>query len=90
MTESCENCRFHVDDYCRRRAPIPWDFLKYYELELLRDIAWSIRSQDPEENEALNAEPTEAYNSAKWPKVDADEWCGEWEAISNRCGQAAL
>jgi hypothetical protein len=88
--ECCENCRFYKppqtgipEALCRRRAPTPYDFLKYYELELLREIAWSIHAlaqlPQPSEFDDLNIEATEAASMTTWPIVEPDEWCGEWE-----------
>jgi hypothetical protein len=57
--------------------------LLYYELELLRDIAWSLRElakvAPPGELDDVNTEATDAMIEASWPRVEPEDWCGEWE-----------
>ncbi len=88
MSESCANCRFYRDDYCCRYAPRPWNYLKYYELELIRDIAWSLRylskTETPSHLDELATEATAAVQETRWPDVREDEWCGEWEPAHDR------
>lgn len=87
MSEECNNCRFHVEDECRRRPPAPHNFLLFYQLELVRDIAVSLRKLSRREitDDPLNPlddvtlEATEAAKEASWPEVLPYEWCGEWE-----------
>jgi hypothetical protein len=67
--------------------------VKYYELELLRDIAWSLHSlakiPDVDESDDLNKEATEAMTDAVWPEVREDEWCGDWkEKRPKECADA--
>lgn len=96
--EACNNCRFFLADSaapneyraehrCQRYAPKSYDGIRYYELELLRDIARSLRTSasiglPTDSDHDLNTEASEAVNFARWPTVDLDDWCGEWEAKS--------
>ena len=82
IAQNCGNCRFRVDRDCRRRAPPAYDFVRFYELELLRDLAWSLHIMAGIElcpRDDLHTEATEALQLAKWPEVDEAYWCGEWE-----------
>lgn len=82
--QQCGNCRYsdgHVQDEedglrCRRNAPVPYDFFRYYLAELVRSIA---HEYDRESTE-VQTEATEAYRSSLWPIVKAGDWCGEWQA----------
>ena len=88
--QTCGNCRFlrmhGSESRCHRRSPKPHSFLRYYEAELLRDLAWSVRelaypnggdADDPDDD--LRVEATEASIETSWPEVMLDEWCGEWD-----------
>jgi hypothetical protein len=79
----CDNCRYMVDAECHRHAPPAYDFLRFYELELLRDIAWSVlciaRRQRPDEQDDVATLSTEAFQTAAWPDIEPSDWCGEFE-----------
>jgi hypothetical protein len=90
--ERCETCKFFeldigssISGRCHRRAPEAYSLIRYYELELLREIAWNSRIlagiKLPAENDRcdLNTEATETVVSVGWPEVEIDEWCGEWQ-----------
>jgi hypothetical protein len=79
----CETCRFYREKECRRRAPVTFNFLLYHELELLRDIAWSVRllAKLPvgEADYDVKTEASEMTSWGAWPNVQPYDWCGEWE-----------
>jgi hypothetical protein len=89
-TERCETCKFFEpgngkanNGRCHRHAPPTYNFLRYYELELLREIAWDVRviadiAPPDKDNADLNTEATEAISISAWPEVEPNEWCGEW------------
>ena len=91
MTFACKDCRFFEKQYreCRRRAP-KMDYPKkmwidIHDSELLRDIAWSLRVMAgiktparEDDLDDLNQESTE-LDDALWPRVELDDWCGEFE-----------
>jgi hypothetical protein len=92
MKARCGDCRFYQSDgeQCRRRAPSDYHaekiWIDYHNSELLRDIAWSLRElakiEEPNPKDTqddLNREATEANYGDRWPYVDVDEWCGEFE-----------
>jgi len=78
----CGDCDFyHVDnEECRRHAPTRRNrMLDYHNSELLRDIAWSVRTmaniEEPGKYDEMNDEP-EMFS--KWPYMDENDWCGEF------------
>lgn len=92
----CDTCRYwrvregtqshHADDVegdCRRRAPQPFNYLLFHELELLREMAWTLRAladlEEPPRYDVLHTEAMSAMEAASWPRVNGDGWCGEWE-----------
>ena len=86
----CITCLFHDGDesfmQCRRYAPQPYGFYRYYIGEILRDIAWSSRAMakieepSPEDDIAIEATETDTAEITGWPVVSAHDWCGEWRA----------
>lgn len=84
MEMFCRNCRFFKRGSCRRYAPQPYNFIIYHALELIRDIAWSLREQsnieEASSSDVTGTDATEASSYAIWPDVDEMDWCGEWEA----------
>jgi hypothetical protein len=90
VRQVCFYCRFVREGVrggwrCHRRAPLSYDFMRYcYQLELLRDIAVSVRDlawrPKAEPGSDVATEAAESIDDATWPRVHAGDWCGEWEA----------
>lgn len=65
MSDSCGRCRFFIDEGCRRYPP----------------QLFVVQSAQPRPNiPGLQlAPPTISVNvNATWPKMEADQWCGEF------------
>ena len=86
----CKNCRFFnsLMFECRRYAPRPSQYpqqkwLDYHNSELLRDIAWTLRMghsiEKPDKDDDLCTMATEVIDDDRWPTVDKEDWCGEFE-----------
>ncbi len=92
MARACRHCAFYngLLFECRRYAPRPalYNQMKSLDLhnsELLRDIAWTLHVaydiEAPPKGDDLNQGASDvAGEEDKWPTVDPDDWCGEFEA----------
>jgi len=85
MARRCGDCKFfsEEDEECRRYAPRPeFRLLINHNSELLRDLAWSLRTlagiERPSKHDDLMVSADEV-SEEQWPSVVADEWCGEFE-----------
>jgi hypothetical protein len=87
----CKNCFFWTrrasEGYCHRRAPIAIRGETYlYDMSVAIKLLlwWSIREWGGDPDEQLgdylidNIEGGD--ETTLWPKTEANEWCGEWEA----------
>jgi hypothetical protein len=86
--QSCKNCRFNIDDYCRRRAPVAARADNYLaEIALTAKLLlwwtmreWSDEKMAEEQLTDFGIKIDEVFQFTQWPLVEPDDWCGEWEA----------
>ncbi len=87
----CCECKFYLTrrkdgmpaEECHRYPPLDVQWLDYHSADLLRDIAWSLNKiagiSIPESPSIpINSEATEVPR-LKWPYVDENDWCGEFQ-----------
>ena len=97
MKEICGRCRFWQfsrkpkDDYawgeCRRHAPQPTQFLLGIIAKNTGAIRWAVEESaniEHEDNDDYLVETTEQHEIGQWPRVQCDEWCGEFELTKDR------
>jgi hypothetical protein len=86
---NCGTCKYSRPEFanesqleCHRRAPAPYNAMVFRLGELIRDCAWSLRKtaniETTSDDFDVWNEVTEAPDYALWPKVERDEWCGDW------------
>jgi hypothetical protein len=90
MARECRHCAFYesLAFECRRYAPRPAQYprmqsLDLHNSELLRDIAWTLHVaheiEAPSKYDDLNTDAAQVVDDDRWPTVDPDDWCGEFE-----------
>ena len=97
MKEICGRCQFWEfirkpkDDYawgeCRRHAPQPTQFLLGIIARNSGGIRWAVEESANVEHENSDdylVETAEQHEVSQWPRVQCDEWCGEFELAKDR------
>jgi hypothetical protein len=86
MDRECRNCEFFDrailekdGGYCKRRAPQASLDVHYMMLKLLADLHFEKFNGDTALSEGMDVEGHDPERPS-WPWVDADQWCGEFEA----------
>jgi hypothetical protein len=102
--QCCKTSRFWrhpLDDeegHCRRRAPIAAradDFLDEIATALKLLLWWTMREWSDEETAERQlkdfgfANIEQVFHFIQWPLTESDDWCGEWEALSQEQQAAA-
>jgi hypothetical protein len=84
--------------YCRRRAPIAAradDYLNDMATALKLLVWWTMREWSDEETAEKQLQDFGIENIetvlhfTQWPHTESDDWCGEWEALSQEQQAAA-
>ena len=92
INQSCENCRFNINDYCRRRAPVAAradNYLAEIATTVKLLLWWTMREWSDENTAEQqltdyfgNGGVEQVFQFTQWPLIEPDDWCGEWEARS--------
>jgi hypothetical protein len=84
--------------YCRRRAPIASradDYLDDIATALKLLLWWTMREWSDEKIAEKQLEDfglgniEEVFHFTQWPHTEPEDWCGEWEALSQEQQAAA-
>ena len=97
MKEICGRCRFWEFIYkpdndfaygeCRRHAPRPTSFVLGIIAKNTGSTAWAaeeIAKIEHHQEDDYLVESTEQFEVNEWPRVQCDEWCGEFELAKSQ------